>query len=124
MKICLSLEIFHKNAYPSLLGVILMCQLSTTTSFRFFPVIGGEIFRDRYGIQIRDPYLLTRTQLIAPLTPEEQKWRELQPILQAHGYTLRARYHPDWKPSPYINYHAYTSSGHTKCFFVSDLGSC
>ncbi|EIW62129.1 uncharacterized protein TRAVEDRAFT_70311 [Trametes versicolor FP-101664 SS1] len=28
----------------------------------------------------------------------ETYWRDLFPFLEAHGYTLRPRYHPDWKP--------------------------
>ncbi|KAL1937549.1 hypothetical protein VTO73DRAFT_13044 [Trametes versicolor] len=28
----------------------------------------------------------------------ETYWRDLFPFLESHGYTLRPRYHPDWKP--------------------------
>ncbi len=28
----------------------------------------------------------------------ETYWRDLYPFLELHGYTLRPRYHPDWKP--------------------------
>lgn len=33
------------------------------------------------------------------LLPEEQFWKEFQPWLLSHGYKLRPRYDPNWKPS-------------------------
>ncbi|THH16777.1 hypothetical protein EUX98_g9249 [Antrodiella citrinella] len=33
------------------------------------------------------------------LRPSEKRWRDRYFFLQQHGYTLRPRYHPDWKPS-------------------------
>jgi len=33
------------------------------------------------------------------LLDSEHYWRDRQPWLQEHGYLLRARYRPDWKPS-------------------------
>ena len=33
------------------------------------------------------------------LSPAEIDWRNRQPALARHGYMLRPRYHPGWKPS-------------------------
>jgi hypothetical protein len=35
----------------------------------------------------------------AKFIPGEVFWRDHQPWLLDQGYTLRQRYHPDWKPS-------------------------
>ncbi|KIP07944.1 hypothetical protein PHLGIDRAFT_127367 [Phlebiopsis gigantea 11061_1 CR5-6] len=35
----------------------------------------------------------------ATLLPDEELWRDKFHFLAAQGYTLRPRYHPDWKPS-------------------------
>lgn len=35
----------------------------------------------------------------ATLFPNEEFWRGRQKFLEARGYILRTRYHPDWVPS-------------------------
>lgn len=35
----------------------------------------------------------------ATLTGDELYWRDRYQLLAARGYTLRPRYHPQWKPS-------------------------
>jgi hypothetical protein len=66
-----------------------------------------------------DPLFVTRRQMVAPLSPREMEWRSLQPLLQIHGYMLRARYHPDWTPSPHIDLNIYDPEDYPRgCFFV------
>ena len=35
----------------------------------------------------------------SPLLSNEITWRDRYPMLESHGYRLRTRYRPDWKPS-------------------------
>ncbi|KAI0771522.1 kinase-like domain-containing protein [Trametes elegans] len=39
------------------------------------------------------------TDHIATLAPWEEYWRDRQAFLESHGYMLRPRYKPDWRPS-------------------------
>jgi hypothetical protein len=71
------------------------------------------------NINMYDGLHMARMQMIIPLSPQEKVWRDLQPLLQSHGYMLEARYHPDWTPSPYINYGLYTMRGGPPCSSVS-----
>jgi hypothetical protein len=50
---------------------------------------------------------------IGGLFPSEMWWRDRYPDIEASGYRLRPRYHPDWKPS-------WTWSG--KDFFATEDG--
>ncbi|KAI0363835.1 hypothetical protein BV20DRAFT_1039723 [Pilatotrama ljubarskyi] len=47
-------------------------------------------------LSVSEDYIKDR---FAKLAPIEVFWRNRQPFLQAHGYTLRSRYRPGWIPS-------------------------
>jgi hypothetical protein len=71
-------------------GVAATTDLTTMSAIDRLLTIREKIGAQRPDLEFRKPGELRSTEIA---------WRDRQPWLEEHGYTLRPRYRPDWTPS-------------------------
>lgn len=89
---------------PILLTLILRCAFVQSTrltniNVHKFQSYTNSLSRRMAGLATSQSFVGQTDREIGTLYTSEQWWRDQYFEIEDHGYELRPRYHPDWKPS-------------------------